>query len=600
MRVRHLFGETLRENPSEADFASHQLLLRAGYVRQLAAGIFSYLPLAQRAQARIGQILREEMNRIGGQEINMPVVHPSDPWEKSGRWSTVDQTMVRFRDRRGHDMLLAMTHEEIVATLASTEVRSWRQLPQMVYQLQTKFRDEPRARGGLIRVREFVMKDSYSLDRDEAGLIRQYRKHYVAYLRVGARVGLPLSVVQSDVGMMGGKIAHEFMYVTPIGEDVLVRCSNCDYSANREVARFRAQPSPGLDAPLERVATPGATTIEAVSAFLGVPSAQIAKSVFFMGRFENGTDRLVAGVVRGDMEANPIQVQNLAGALELRAARPEEIAAAGGVAGYASPIGLAKGTVVVVDELIAGGGGFVMGANAAETHLRNARCGRDYEPGAVGSIALAYEGAPCERCGGPLQLVRGVEVGNTFQLGTRYSVAAGANYLDEQGRTQPIVMGSYGIGVGRLLACVAEEHRDERGLCLPISIAPFQVSLLSLARSDEARDAAERLYEELQQAGIEVLFDDRDAPAGVKFADSDLRGMPLRLVVSDRSIKSGGAELTPRRDREGTVVPLADVVRTVQDAIARLRAEGDQRVRDVLASIPAEYSEAGAEAANPA
>ena len=594
MRVQNLFGDTLRDVPADADFPSHQLMLRAGYVRQLAAGIFSHLPLAQRSILKIAEILRQEIDRIGGQEINMPVVHPAEPWQKSGRWATVDQTMVRFKDRRGHDMLLAMTHEEIVATLASGEIRSYRQLPQLVYQIQTKFRDEPRARGGLIRVREFVMKDSYSLDRDEEGLKRQYREHYVAYLRIGARAGLPLTVVQSDVGMMGGKVAHEFMYVTPIGEDVLVTCASCGYAANREVARFKKNATGAAEAPLERVSTPGATTIEEVARFLDVGPDRIAKTVFYMGRFAEGPDRLVLGVVRGDMEVNPIQLQNLSKALELRPTHAEEIAAAGAVAGYGSPIGIKDGSVVVADDAVAEGG-FVMGANAKDQHVRNARARRDYTPTVVGPIALAYDGAACERCGSPLQLVRGVEVGNIFQLGTRYSDGSGAHYLDESGKSRPIVMGSYGIGLGRLLACVAEEHRDERGLCLPVSVAPFHVSLLWLGRSDESRAIAEKLYADLGRAGIEVLFDDRDVGAGVKFADADLRGMPIRLVVSDRSLKQGGAELTPRREKDGAIVPIEGLAQVIRDRLAAMQAELDRRLEETLAKLPEEY--AGATAA---
>jgi len=589
MRVQHLFGETLRNVPSEADFASHQLLLRAGYVRQLAAGIFSYLPLAWRSLRKISDILRMEMDAIGGQEINMPVVHPAEPWQASGRWHTVDETMVRFHDRRGHDMLLAMTHEEIVAALAAGEVRSWRQLPMLVYQLQTKFRDEARARGGLIRVREFVMKDSYSLDRDAGGLKQQYDAHYASYLRIGARVGLPLVAVQSDTGMMGGRVAHEFMYVTSIGEDSLIRCSSCDYAANREVARFRRTFEKVEGGAMTRVATPGATTIEQVSAFLSVPLARVAKTVFFTGRFADGKSRLVLAVVPGDLEANPIQVQNLAKALELRAAHPEEIAAAGAVAGYGSPIGIDPGAVVVADEGIANGGAFVMGANVDGHHVRDGVAGRDWTPTATGTIVLAPEGAPCEKCGSPLQLVRGVEVGNIFQLGTRYSEAANANYLDETGRTQPIVMGSYGIGVGRLLACVAEEHRDDRGLCLPVSVAPYHVALLSLGKTDRMKQAAEKLYDELQAAGVEVLFDDRDTGAGVKFADADLRGLPIRVVVSDRTIEADAAEVTPRREKEGRRVPLAGVTAEVQSMLAALAADLDRGVAALapVAAAPA-------------
>ena len=595
MRVSHLFGTTLREAPGDADIASHQLLVRAGYVRQLAAGIFSYLPLAQRSLLKIARILREELDAIGGQEVSLPVVHPAELWQATGRWYEIDDTMARFQDRRGRDMLLAMTHEEVVAQLASTEVRSYRQLPILVYQIQTKFRDELRSRGGLIRVREFVMKDSYSLDRDLEGLQLQYEAHYGAYLKIGRRAGLSLLPVLSDVGMMGGKVAHEFMYVTAIGEDSLVRCSACDYSANLEVARFDRGDAPDeAPKPIERVHTPASKTIAELSSFLGVEPERTGKIVFFMGTFPEpfntvgngggpggadvesgqGSERLVVAIVRGDMDANPIQVQRHAGALALRPAHDEEIEAVGAVPGFASPMGIDRsGAVVVVDELVAISPNMVLGANEPDYHLLNTSCGRDYEADAVGEIAAAFDGAPCPECGENLQLIRGVEVGNIFQLGTKYSEALGAYYTDEDGEEKPIVLGSYGIGLGRLLACVAEEHRDERGLALPVSVAPFEVSLVSLAKSGETAAAAESLYERLRAGGIQVLFDDRDASPGVKLNDADLQGMPLRLLVSERSLKAGGAELKRRTESEARLVPLEDAVDAVRAEIAALEAE---------------------------
>ncbi len=605
-RVSSLFGVTLREAPAEAEVESHKLLLRAGYVRQLAAGIFSYLPLGWRAVRKIEAILREEMDRIGGQEMNMPVVHPAEPWRASGRWYDVDETMARFQDRRGRDMLLAMTHEEVVAGLAATEVLSYRRLPQLVYHIQTKFRDELRARGGLIRVREFTMKDSYSLDLDADGLARQYEAHHEAYLRIGRRVGLGLVSVRSDVGMMGGQAAHEFMYVTPIGEDTLFLCPACGYAANRDVARFRVPPPESEEPlPLEPVDTPGAKTIADLCDLLGIEPSRTGKMVFYVGGFpveapspassgrrptgtaagsgdeEEGArrrERLVAAIVRGDMEANPIQVQSLTGALELRPAHEEEIAAAGMTPGYASPIGVDREAVlVVVDELVAASPNLVLGANEPDRHVRNVNVGRDFEPDLVGPIAAAHEGAPCAECGAPLRMSRGVEVGNIFQLGTRYSEGLGAFYADEDGAERPIWMGSYGIGVGRLLACVAEEHRDERGLALPVSVAPYQVSLVSLARSEETARAAERLYEELLAAGIEVLYDDReDASAGVKLTDADLYGLPLRVVVGERSRQAGGAELKARREEEAEVVAFDRVVGDVRERLEPLRATLDE------------------------
>ncbi len=585
MRVSNLFGLTLKEVPADVDIVSHQLLLRAGYVRQLAAGIFSYLPLAQRSLQKIERILREEMDAIGGQEICMPVVHPAETWQKSGRWDEIGDAMARFKDRRGRDMLLAMTHEEVVSELATSDVNSYRQLPILIYQLQTKFRDEPRARGGLIRVREFVMKDSYSLDKDVDGLHEQYLRHYHAYFRIGARAGLPQVAVQSDAGMMGGKIAHEFMYETPIGEDNLALCDGCGYAANREVAAF-VKPTPANDAPgtLEKVATPGTKTINELATFLEIEATQTGKVVFLTAiHGDEKPDQLVMAVVRGDMDVNIVAVRNLLGANDVRAAHEGEIAKSGAVPGYASPIGIDRNrAVVLVDELVAASPNLVVGANESGFHLRNSNCGRDYEPDQVGAIAAAFEGAPCTECGKPLRMTRGVEVGNIFKLGTRYSETMGVTFADENGDEKPVVMGSYGIGVGRLLACVAEEHHDDNGLTLPISIAPYQVTLVSLARKDDTRAAADALYNELKDAGIEVLYDDRDVSPGIKFSEADLRGIPIRLLISERSHKNGGAELKLRTSDDGNLVPRADMIATVRAEIERQEAT----LRESAASMP--------------
>ncbi|MEM1203117.1 MAG: proline--tRNA ligase [Acidobacteriota bacterium] len=570
MRVSQLFGLPLREAPADTDFLSHQFLLRAGYVRQLAAGVFSYLPLAQRSMRKIEQILREEMDAIGGQEVCMPVVHPAEVWQKSGRWDEIDETMARFVDRRGRDMLLAMTHEEVVGELCISEINSYRQLPLLVYQLQTKFRDELRARGGLIRVREFTMKDSYSLDLDADGLHEQYVRHYHSYFRIGARSGLPLVAVASDVGMMGGKAAHEFMYVTPIGEDDLVLCESCGYAANREVASFVKPPPEVADAePLEKVHTPATKTIADLAEFLDRPASQMAKAVFLVAiHGSDKDDELVLAMVRGDMDVNPVAVRNALSANDVRPAQDEEIRKSGAVAGFASPIGVDRSRVtVLVDDLVAESTNLVTGANEVDHHFVGSNYGRDYEADHVVPIAGAYEGAGCAQCGGTVSLARGVEVGNIFKLGTRYSAAMDATYTAEDGSEQPIVMGSYGIGVGRMLGCIAEEHNDENGLALPISVAPFHVNMVSLARKEPTVEAAESLYRELLAAGVEVLFDDRKASAGVKMAEADLRGIPLRLVVSERSVKNGGAELKHRTASEGRIVPLDEVVATVRGEI---------------------------------
>ena len=560
MRVTQVFGETLRDTPAEIDIASHALLLRAGYVRQVAAGIWAYLPLGLRALRKIERIVREEIEAIGGQELSMPAVQPAELWQRTGRWAKVDETLVRFRDRRGRDMVLAMTHEEAAAALAASEIRSYRQLPQLVYQIQTKFRDEQRPRAGLIRAREFQMKDSYSFDRDEAGLQRQYQAHYDAYFRIFERAGVPAIAVGSDVGIMGGALAHEFMYLTPIGEDTLVICPGCGYAANQEVARMRKQPYDGGPArPMREVHTPGAATIAELAALLQVDVRRTAKAVFYTAEY--GIDepsRLLVAVVRGDMEANPVALLGLSRAVALRPATADEIAAAGAVAGYGSAIGLTAGSALVIaDDAVAGASNLVAGANRADYHLLDTNIGRDWQADIVADIALATAGAPCIECGTQLTLQRGVEIGNIFQLGTSYAEALGASFLDEDGASRPLVMGSYGIGIGRLLACVAEHHRDERGLALPAAVAPFDVTLVAIGRNEEVRRVADELYVTLGRAGIEVLYDDRDVSAGIKFADADLRGMPLRLTISDRSLASGGAELKRRSNSETRIVPLA-------------------------------------------
>ena len=553
------------------------MLLRAGYIRQLAAGLFSYLPPAWRAMRKIEQILREEMDGIGGQEMCMPVVHPAELWQESGRWYEIGDPMARLKDRRGRDLVLAMTHEEVVTSLCKTEVRSYRQLPQMVYHMQTKFRDEPRARGGLIRVREFVMKDSYTLDLDEAGLQEQYERHYDAYYRIGKRCGLDLVAVQSDPGMMGGKMAHEFMYVSPIGEDSLAICEETGYASNLEIATFQKVPEDnGRPAPLEKVHTPGASTIEALAEFLGIPTSQTGKVVFFMGSID-GEEKLILGLVRGDMEINESQLGYAAKAQELRAAEAEEIAASGAVPGYASPRDVDRSrTVVVVDDLVTQSTNLVVGANEPDYHLTGANYGRDYEADVVHPIAAAYEGAPDPIGGQPLSITRGVEVGNIFQLGTRYSASLGANYTDIDGVEHPIIMGSYGIGVGRMLACVAEEYADEYGMDLPVSIAPWHVVLVSLARKGETKEKAEALYQSLLDAGVEVLYDDREVSPGVKFADADLRGMPFRMTISERSLKRGGVEFGRRRARPADIVPLDEAVARAQAAIEEAFEELDR------------------------
>ena len=586
MRVSQLFGATLRAAPSDELF-SHQLLLRAGYLQQLAAGIFSLLPLGARSQERIRRILRQELDAIGGQEVSMPVVQPADLWQRSGRWQGVDETLVRFQDRRGREMVVAMTHEEVVADLAASQVSSYRDLPRIVYQIQTKFRDEPRPRAGLIRTREFWMKDSYSLDRDPEGLRAAYRKHFHAYFRIAARAGLPVAAVLSDVGMMGGKVAHEFMYLSDQGEDTLLLCPRCGYAANQEVAeRLEAPAEESPELPLEEVATPGCTTVAEVAAALQVELSRVAKTVGYVAEMVRGEEgRVVLAVVPGDREVNLARLRQATGAVDLRAATTEELAKVGAVAGYMSPRGLDRAAVTVVaDSGLGRRRNLVAGANREGWHLRNFNLARDGHVDQELALGAAVGGDPCPSCGGPLDLRRGIEYGNIFQLGTRYSEALGAVYTDEEGRQRPVVMGSYGIGLGRLLACVAEEHHDERGLALPISIAPYHVALVQVGSDPAVAAAAQRLYADLERAGVETLYDDRDVSAGIKFADSDLRGMPLRVTVSPRTLQREAVELK-RRLGEPRDVPVAGAAGAVQEELGALWSELDRYVGDRMAGV---------------
>jgi prolyl-tRNA synthetase len=585
MRMSQLFSQTLREAPADAEVASHQLLLRAGYIRQLASGIFSYLPLARRSMDKIENIIRDEMDKIGGQEITMPVIHPADIWKETGRWFEIGSEMGRFLDKSGRDMVLAMTHEEVAAFLVAREIKSYKQMPQLIYQLQTKWRDDPRPRSGLIRVREFTMKDSYSLDADWEGLEKQYRAHYQSYFNIFNRCGLDSIAVKSDVGMMGGRVAHEYMYLNPIGEDTLILCDKCGYSANRQVASFGKKAAAEEEAAeLEKIATPDTTTIEALSELLDVPQSQTAKAVFMVATTAEGeeeTEKFVLAVIRGDMEVNETKLTNVVKAKEMRPAHDEEIKAIGSVPGYGSPIGV-KGALVVVDDSIANSPNLVAGANEEGFHLKNVNCGRDYEPDIICDIAAAQEGDACPDCGAPLDAKRGVEVGNIFQLGTKYTEALGGNFLDADGKAQPVVMGSYGIGVGRLLACIAEEYNDENGLIWPLSVAPFQVHIVALAKKEgPAQAAAEKLYADLQEKGVEVLLDDRKENPGVKFNDADLIGIPVRVNVGDRSLKKGLLELKVRREEERHDVPVEEVVDRVLAEIATLQEELDAGVTEV-------------------
>lgn len=572
MKMSNLFSQTTREAPAGTEVAGHAFLLRAGFVRQLAAGIFSYLHFGQRSLQKIEAIMREEIDGIGGQEIKMPIVHPAALWQESGRWYAIDDELGRFVDKNGRNMVLAMTHEEVVTDLARREIQSYKQLPQLIYHIQLKWRDDPRPRAGLIRGREFTMLDSYTLDASWDGLDAQYQAHYDAYFRIFRRCGLDTIAVEADTGMMGGILAHEYMYLTPIGEDTLLLCADCGYQANRQIATFRkAAAAEEALLPVEKVATPDTKTIEDLANFLGVPQAKTAKAVFMTATVADGeekTEKLVFAVLRGDMVLNETKLANVVGAVVLRPSTEEEIRAVGAEPGYASPLGL-QNVLLVVDDAVTSSPNLVAGANEAGYHLKHVNYGRDYEADIVADIAAAEDGAACPECGSAMTAVRGVEVGNIFKLGTHYSAKLGATFLDENGRSQPIIMGCYGIGVTRLLACIAEEHHDEHGLIWPMSVAPYQVHLLSLRGGEET---AVSLYEQLQAVGVEVFFDDRDESPGVKFNDADLLGLPLRLTVSGRSLQNGGVELKLRHEAEREIVAVEDIVAKTHELIVQLMA----------------------------
>ncbi len=561
MRFSKLFGKTSREAPAEAESASHQLLLRAGMIAQIAAGIYSYLPSGWRVLRKIENIIREEMDKAGGQELMLPVLQPFELWQQSGRYVSFGQTMFTVTDRKEHKLALGPTHEEVIADLAHRYVQSYRDLPLLVYQIQTKFRDEPRPRGGLLRVREFIMKDLYSFDVDEAALDENYRKMSQAYQNIYARCGLPTSIVEADSGAIGGKESHEFMVIAETGEDEMVFCPHCGYSANVEKAQISKAIKKDVIAseakqplPLEEIATPEQKTIEEVADFLGVPPEQTLKAVFYIA-----DGKLIFVVIRGDLEVNETKLRNTLKCTELRLATEDEVQQTGIVVGFASPIGI-KGTKVIADDSITMGSNFITGANRQGYHFKNANYPRDFQVDITADIALAHHGDSCPKCDSNLSSTRGIEVGHIFKLGTFISEKLGASFLDQDGVSRPAVMGCYGIGLGRLLAAIVEQSHDDKGIIWPLSVAPYQVYLCLLhLDSPEVASAAEKVYQELEDAGIEVLFDDRDESPGVKFNDADLLGIPLRLTLSPRTLQNQSIEAKWRTEKETQLLPLENV-----------------------------------------
>ncbi|MGB6894669.1 MAG: proline--tRNA ligase [Dehalococcoidia bacterium] len=569
MRMSQLFGRTLRQAPAEAETPNHRLLLRAALVQQLAAGIYSYLPLGWRAIRKIEQIIREEMDAAGGQELMMPALHPSEIWQESGRRQSMRDILFTVKDRRDRELVLGPTHEEITVELFKRHVQSYRDLPLLIYQIQTKFRDEPRPRGGLIRLREFSMKDLYSFDADWEGLDWSYRRMYDAYKNVFDRCGVPTASVLADSGAIGGKDSQEFMYLTEVGEDEALMCSACGYAANAEKAELRKRsPEPEEPLPVDEVSTPGIITIEDLARFLDIPHWKTLKAVFYIG---DGQPVFVA--IRGELEVNEVKLRNALGVTELHLMDDAEAARAGLEVGFASPIGL-KNVRVVADDSAPGSPNLVAGANKPDTHLRNVNYGRDWTADIVADIALARHGDPCPNCGHPLELRRGIEMGHVFKIGTVYSEKMGATFLDRDGNVRPAVMGCYGIGLDRLLATIVEANHDERGIIWPPSVAPYDAHLVALnIEQPEVHQAAEKLHEDLAAAGIKVLYDDREESPGVKFNDADLLGMPLRVTVSPRTLEKDSAELKRRAEKEITLVPLGQAVevvaRQVQHALHR-------------------------------
>jgi prolyl-tRNA synthetase len=563
VRISKLFGKTQREVPAEAETVSHRLLLKAGMIHQVAAGVYSYLPLAWRALKKIENIIREEMNAAGGQELMLPVLQPLELWQETGRDLAFGKGLFTLSDRRDRKLALGPTHEEVITQLVSYNVKSYRDLPLLLYQIQTKFRDEPRPRAGLVRVREFTMKDLYSFDCDEEGLSRSYNKMLQAYQNIYTRCGLPTLLVEADSGAIGGKDSHEFMVITETGEDEIIYCQNCGYSANVEKAQsVKAKLADEKPLPLEEVDTPGITKIDEVSSFLKVPQSRILKEVFYVADAE-----LIFAVIRGDIEINEVKLKNSLHCFDLRLASEAEVKAAGIVAGSASPIGV-TGIRVIADDSITSGANFIAGANKPDTHFRNVNYPRDFKVDLVTDIARAKAGDGCPRCGRKLSFSRGIEVGHIFKLGTFLSQKLGASFVDANGVSQPMVMGCYGIGLGRLLAAAIEQNHDDKGIIWPMSITPYHIYLCPLYRENsEVATAAEKLYAGLEAEGLEVLFDDRPESPGVKFNDADLLGIPIRVTISPRTLETNSTEIKKRSEKKSELVPLEGIVARLKELI---------------------------------
>jgi prolyl-tRNA synthetase len=571
MRYSKFFLPTHREVPSEAEIISHQLMLRAGLIRKLTSGIYNYLPAGLRSIKKVEKIVREEMNRAGAIELLMPAVQPAELWQESGRWEYYGRELLRFKDRHNHDACLGPTHEEVITDLVRKEIHSYKQLPINLYQIQTKFRDEIRPRFGMMRCREFIMKDAYSFDADEKGAEKSYELMYEAYSNIFRRCGLEFRAVEADTGSIGGSFSHEFMVLAKTGEDQIINCSKCDYAANLEKAEVKWEPSEpdtsGDDKmqPIEEVKTPNIKTVEEVTAFLSISPEQLVKTLIFRS---NGD--VVAALVRGDHEINEIKLKNLLGTEQVELADSELVTEiTGAPMGFAGPSGLKL--KIVADHAVKEMKNFVTGGNKQDLHLRNVNMERDFQVDFFGDLRAITPSDACPRCGNGISFGRGIEVGHIFKLGTKYSETMAALFLDQQGAEKPIIMGCYGIGVGRTVAAAIEQNHDDEGIIFPIPIAPFEVVILPLQMHEtEVLEAAEKIYEELSEEGLDVLIDDRDMRAGIKFKDADLIGTPIRVTLGTRNLKTGQVEMKIRAESESLLIPLQDASRVIKEKVKEL------------------------------
>ncbi len=571
MRYSNYFIPTHKEVPSEAEVISHQLMLRAGLIRKLTSGIYTYLPAGLKAIRKVENIIRQEMNRSGAIEVLMPAVQPADLWQESGRWEYYGLELLRFKDRHNRDACLGPTHEEVITDLVRKEVHSYRQMPINLYQIQTKFRDEIRPRFGVMRCREFIMKDAYSFDADEKRADKSYEIMYETYSNIFRRCGLKFRAVEADTGSIGGSFSHEFMVLARTGEDQIVNCLKCNYAANlekAEVNRGRREPSPPIEEdmkPVEEVVTPEIRTVEEVTSFLSISPSQLIKTLIFKSDGD-----VVAALVRGDHELNEIKLRNILGAEQVEMADPELVAdVTGAPMGFAGPMGLA--VQVLADHAIEGMKNFVTGGNRQDLHLRNVNMERDFHVDLFADLRMITPEDSCPRCGAEIQFGRGIEVGHVFKLGSKYSKAMGAVFSDEEGIEKPIVMGCYGIGVGRTVAAAIEQNHDENGIIFPIPLAPFEVVILPLQMHEpEVVTASEKIYRELSESGLDVLLDDRDLRAGVKFYDADLLGTPVRVTVGMRNLKAGQVEMKLRLEKESSQVPVQEAPACIKQKVKEL------------------------------